>query len=62
MKGPTNNSPTSDRTYASLSSPTSHCCVRNTPSDWTAARSCRFFKAANVGDGLDAVETKYQGY
>ena len=34
---------TTDRTYVSLSSPTFHCCVRNTPRDWTAVQNFRFF-------------------
>ena len=53
---------TTGRRYVRLSSPTFHRCVRNTPSDWTAAQNGRFFNAANVSDRADVVDTGYGGY
>ena len=43
--------------YGRLSSQTFHCSVRN-----TAAQNDRFYKAANVGNCTDVVDTRYGGY
>ena len=40
------------RPYVSLLSYTCHCCVRNTPSDWTAARYSHFLRLLMMGNAL----------
>ena len=49
-------------TYVRLSSPTFHCCVINSLSDWTPARNGRFHEVANVADRTGVVDTRYRGY